>query len=166
MKTEIHPSLDSWNRKTAAVGSVALFFLLLLVVLQVASRYFFNSPINGTVELIEFLMIFVVFLGFGKCESENGNVKVELLISHIPERLRHVIGLFNLLGCSCLIFLIIWQNILQIYLSYESNLVSGVLHIPHYPFYIVLVAGYLLLFVVFFVKFCTMFSGVFRNWNQ
>jgi TRAP-type C4-dicarboxylate transport system permease small subunit len=166
MKTEIHQFLDSWNTKAAAVGSATLFLLLLLVVLQVASRYFFNSPINGTVELIEFLMIFVVFLGFGKCELENGNVKVELLISHIPDRFRHAIGLFNLFVCSSLIFLLIWQNVLQIKLSYESNLVSGLLHIPHYPFYIVLVAGYLLLFVVLFMKFCAMFSGVIRNWNQ
>lgn len=152
--------------KSAEIGSAALFLLLIIVVLQIFARYFFNSPINGTVELIEFLMIFVVFLGFGKCEFNNDNIKVDLLIKHLPEFFQKTFEIFNICVCFAIIAMIIFQNILQIKISYASNIVSGVLHIPHYPFYIVIVAGYILLFIVLVKKFFCLLARTINRWSQ
>jgi TRAP-type C4-dicarboxylate transport system permease small subunit len=152
--------------KSAEIGSAALFLLLLIVVLQVVSRYLFNAPINGTVELIEFFMIFVVFLGFGKCELNNDNIKVDILINHLPECFQKTLEIFNIFVFFAIIAMIIFQNILQIKISYASNIVSGVLHIPHYPFYVVIVAGYILLFIVLVKKFFCLLARTINTWNQ
>ena len=119
-----------------------LFLLMLLVVAHVIGRYVLVFPIPGSVELIEFLMVLVVFLGLAECAVQRGNVSVDLFVDLMPKNAQVVIDAFTSLLSIAIVSLITWQSAIQVKLLYQSGHTSGVLHIPHYPFAIVMVLGW------------------------
>lgn len=123
------------------VGALFLFAMMLLVVVHVTGRYSLDLPVPGAVELIEFLMTFVVFFGFGFCAIHRANVCVDLFVQQMPKRVQAAIDFATCLLSIGIVVLITWQGIEQARSLWESGHVSGVLHIPHYPFLIVLVIG-------------------------
>ncbi|MCF8143461.1 MAG: TRAP transporter small permease [Deltaproteobacteria bacterium] len=135
-------------------GGVAfLFVLMLLVVVHVIGRYFFSLPILGSVELIEFLMVLVVFLGLAECASKRGNVAVEILVDLMPKRVQVVIDTVTSFLSVIIVSLITWQSVIQVTSFLESGHVSGVHHIPYYPFAILMVLGWAAFDLVLIVHF-------------
>jgi TRAP-type C4-dicarboxylate transport system permease small subunit len=89
--------------------SIALFFMMALTFVDVISRYLFNAPIVGALELTEFSMAIVIFLGLVLLTSEEGHVTVDLLDSFMPDKIKAIqkviINLINLL----VMVIISWQ---------------------------------------------------------
>ena len=145
------------------VGGSLLFIMMLLVVVHVTGRYFLDRPVPGAVELIEFMMTFVVFLGFGYCAVNRGNVSVDLFVQGLPGRVQAVINVATCLLSIVVITLITWQGMVQAKSLFASGHVSGVLNLPHYPFMIVLVVGYSIFDVVLIGHFFEYLPGVFKK---
>ena len=128
---------------SAYAAAYCLLLMMFFVALHVFMRYFFGLPISGAVELIEFTMVFVVFLGFGYSAYKDINVAVEVLMEHMPETVQHCTAiLMNLLGIV-IVSCVAWQGAVQAVIIETSKQMSGVLHIPQYPFFWILVAGYI-----------------------
>jgi TRAP-type transport system small permease protein len=123
-------------------GAGFLFILMLLVMAHVIGRYLLALPIPGSVELIEFLMVLVVFLGLAECAVQRGNVSVDLFVDRLPKKAQAVIDTFTCLFSIGIVSLITWQSAVQVKILWQSGHVSGVFHIPHYPFAIVMVFGW------------------------
>ena len=77
------------NGTITAMGVLAGIVLLLLMMLTVGDvflRYFFHSPILGTTELTEMMMICICFLGLAYCAKEDAHLKVDILVQHLSRR--------------------------------------------------------------------------------
>ena len=61
-------ALFTWS---AQISSILLFVLVFLITLDVIGRYAFDSPIPGTFEVTEVLMVFIVFLAFAYTEMNS-----------------------------------------------------------------------------------------------
>ncbi|MCK5099138.1 MAG: TRAP transporter small permease, partial [Desulfobacteraceae bacterium] len=89
--------------------SIALFFMMALTFADVIGRYIFNNPITGALELTEFFMAIVIFLGLVLLTAEEGHVTVDLLDSFIPDKVKAIqkiiINIINLAIMS----VISWQ---------------------------------------------------------
>ena len=162
LKTSIE-RLDSITGKVskgfAFFGSYCIFLLMLFVTLHVLMRYFFDTPIPGAVEIIEFVMVFIVFLGFGQVTYAKANVAVEVVMMRFPWPIQRIVAIImNILGAVLLTF-IVWQTTIQTGVLKSSNQISGVLHIPYFPFYIVLVIGYSVFILAIVVETLKLISG-------
>ncbi|MBN1104251.1 MAG: TRAP transporter small permease [Deltaproteobacteria bacterium] len=144
-------------------GGLFLFAMMLLVVVHVAGRYFLDLPVPGAVELIEFLMTFVVFFGFGFGAVQRANVCVDLFVQQLPKRVQAGIDAATCLLSIGIVGLITWQGVMQARSLWESGHVSGVLHIPHYPFLIVLVIGCLAFGLVLVQHLFEYLQGAFKK---
>jgi TRAP-type C4-dicarboxylate transport system permease small subunit len=51
------------SRITDSVGRVILALMMLLITVDVVLRYFLNRPIKGSYELVEFMLVLLVYLG-------------------------------------------------------------------------------------------------------
>lgn len=71
---------------------VAMF---ILVVVQVVSRYFFNSPIPGTGELSQFMQIFLVFFGSVVAMRDGEHIQIDIITSIIPKKYHFIIFIFG-----------------------------------------------------------------------
>src|SRR3972149_6961066 len=82
------PASEAIVQKTVhvlnGIGMVALCLMMLATVADVFLRYLFNKPILGIVELVECLMVVVVFLALPRCTLRGGNARVEAVSAYFP----------------------------------------------------------------------------------
>ncbi len=117
-----------------SLSGLVLFLMMLLITFDVIGRYFFSHPITGTLEITEFLMVFVVFMSISCVQQRKGHIRVQILTRHLSHRGRivfdiiaHVIGLVFFL-------LIAWQSGKSALSSWEFGESSeGLIQIPIYP---------------------------------
>jgi len=136
-------------RAINGAGTVVLGVMVLLTVADVLLRLFLDRPIRGAFEIVEFLMVMVVFSAMAYTSLLRGHIVIQILSSRLPERPRAILdSIADLIsiGFCCLL---IWQGIAQAQMTRLHNDISGVLSIPVSPFYYVLVLGMALMGLVF-----------------
>ena len=55
-------TLDVVTSTLGWVACAALYAIILIVIINVVGRYFFNQPILGTVEIVELVIVIFAFL--------------------------------------------------------------------------------------------------------
>lgn len=83
------------NRWLHYVAGAMLLAVMLVTVIDVVGRSFFNAPFGGTVELTEMAMVAIVYLGFGHAQHEDDHVSVDILYVKLRRRARVVVTVFN-----------------------------------------------------------------------
>lgn len=74
------------ERVLAVLAGIALFIMMVLTFIDVIGRYGFNKSIFGTSEIIEVLMVIVIFAGIAFITSSDQHVKVDIFDSWIKRR--------------------------------------------------------------------------------
>jgi TRAP-type C4-dicarboxylate transport system permease small subunit len=123
-----------------AIG--VLVAMMLFTVLDVVLRAFFNRPIRGDVELIEVGMVCTSFLGLAWCAMKGVHIKVDLVISFLPTRVKGIIDSFGYLLGFGICALLAWQGFLEGIANWKMNTVSATLEFPLFPFYWVVALGF------------------------
>ena len=130
------------SRKMAVIAALCLAVMMLLTVTDVAGRYFFKTPINGAWELISLLLVCAGTWGLAYCQAENAHISVNILLQKFSPRLRTVIlSLAYLIGLTAFSGLT-WRGIQLAYKFFnESGHTTDMLHIPIFPFVLVMAFG-------------------------
>lgn len=71
-------------RACGVVAGAITFGMMMLVVANVGSRYFFNLPIPGTLEITESALGYIIFLSLAMTQYESGHIRVVLLTRRLP----------------------------------------------------------------------------------
>ena len=144
-------------RFIALLGGIVLVLLMLYTVADVVLRYGFNRPFSGSLELTEFAMVVIVFLGIAYCGWVGGHVAVDILERPLEHpRLRFIPAILTLI--SALLFAAV---------AYESadeafgamNRVSNMMRWPHWPFQLIVAFGSALFAIVLVIQGVRAFSG-------
>ncbi len=141
------------SRFVNSIGACILVIMMLVVVVDVSMRFFFNRPIEGSFELVEFMMAIVVCLGMAYCGVKKGHTAVEFLVEQFSEGKQALIDCFNYLVSAAIFLLIAGKSMSQAGVLKESESISIVLEVPLYPFYWVLGLCSGLLGLVFLLQF-------------
>ena len=120
------------NRVLGYVASSFLIILMLLTVVDVFFRFFFNSPITGTTEISRLMMVIIVFPALGWAAIDRAHVKVDLFLRLFPNKPRAVVNSITLLITLGIYIIITWQSILE---SVVVNRQTSLIHLPFAPFY-------------------------------
>jgi len=122
---------------------VALIGMMIITVADVIGRYVFSNPIKRTWELVSFSLVFASAFALGYYQIKKGYIRVDFLLKRFPEKMRAVLTILaNSLGLAAF-SLLCWQAALytQYYLSITRGNATDTLHIPLYPFVLVLAIG-------------------------
>jgi TRAP-type C4-dicarboxylate transport system permease small subunit len=130
------------SRIMGIIAITILVAMMLFTVLNVILRTFFNSPIPGDVELIEIAMVCTSFLGRAWCAIRGRHIKVDLVVSFLPKRLRKIIDSFGYFIGIVTCFIIALQSIMEGWAHKVGNYLTASLGIPIYPFYWVTALGF------------------------
>jgi len=134
----------SLTRYTNGVGVFFLAMMMLITAVDVFLRYFFNSPITGSIEITSFTLVLTILLGISYATARRQHVTIDILSSQFPPRVRLVTdSIINLLALV-LSVLIVWRTIEQAIIKAEMNRVTTVLQIPISPFILVAAFGFAL----------------------
>lgn len=137
--------IDAISRVLGIISIVFLLAMMLLTVSDVVLRKFFNSPIFGSVELIEIMMVITGFLGLAWCALKGGHIKVDLIVESMPRRWQGIIDSFIYILSFGICIILAWRSISESNFIREMNNTTPSLDIPLFPFYYVLTAGFTML---------------------
>jgi len=154
------------SRLADSVGRIILALMVLLITLDVVLRYFFNRPIKGSYELVQFLLVLLVFLGLAYIQTKKGHVSVSLITAKLSPRQRSVVGSATYFLCLIIFSLISWRCILQAETLRVCGTSSDTLSIPNFPFMWLVAFGSVLLCLVFLIDFIRSINGVIKNCKQ
>ena len=76
-------------------ASVFLAIMMIVLFIQVFSRYVLNSAYSFAEELIRYLEVWVVFLGASMCVKDDTHPAVTIFVEFFPKALRRRVGLFT-----------------------------------------------------------------------
>lgn len=72
------------------IAGIMMFLIMVVVVIDVVMRYFVNSPLSWSYELISlYLMVGLFFFGLSDTLANHAHVSVDILHLYMPTPLRH-----------------------------------------------------------------------------
>jgi TRAP-type C4-dicarboxylate transport system permease small subunit len=141
-----HP-LEGIARVLAAVGTVWIFLLMLMIVADVVGRNFLNTPITGVAEFAARSVASIVFLQLAAAVCAGRMTRSDFLLRLIGARsiaTLRVLEVFNAL-LGALLFaalaLIAWPELADAWRGNEFFGVQGVYTMPTWPFRALIVGG-------------------------
>jgi TRAP-type C4-dicarboxylate transport system permease small subunit len=141
-----HPMQAVFNM-LAAVGTVWIFFLMLLVVADVVGRNFLDKPITGVAEFAARSVAAIVFLQLPAAIGAGKMTKSDFLQRILSRRSPRAVAVMESVfaALAALLFLalawISWPEWISSWKGNEYFGVQGVYMIPTWPFRGLLVAG-------------------------
>lgn len=155
------------SRGINSIGVVLLMGMMLLIVVDVFLRRVFNHPIMGTFEVVQFILLILVYLGLAFAAAQKAHIGIDLVVARFSERTRAFIDSFTLLLGFGFFALVTWRNILKAGEMLLENETSFLLSIPTFPFYCILAFGCAVLCLVLLVQLieaivrvCRLFAGI------
>jgi len=127
------------SRVLGYVATGFMMVLMLLTVVDVFLRYFFNAPITGATEVSRLLMIIIVFPALGWAAIDRAHIRVDLIVSRIPPRLQAIIGSITFFIALVTYVIITWQSFLEAAVVKRQ---TSLLHLSFTPFYWVMSVGF------------------------
>jgi tripartite ATP-independent transporter DctM subunit len=150
------------SRIAESAGRVVLAVMVLLITVDVVLRYFFNRPIKGSYELIEFMLVFIVFTGLAYTQTKTGHITIDLLTSRLSLNVQAVINSATHFLCLGTFILLTWRSIVKAEILRAESTTSGLLFIPNFPFMWVVAFGSALLCLFFLIDLIDSVSNVRR----
>ncbi|OSP54911.1 C4-dicarboxylate ABC transporter substrate-binding protein [Pseudoruegeria sp. SK021] len=106
-----------WDRRMMPIEDAAnliaatfIFLLMVLGVVQIVLRTFFNNPLSGYIDLVELSMAGMAFLGAAYTQRMGAHIRMELLLGYLKGRaywLAEIVG--SLLGMG-IVAVLVWYS--------------------------------------------------------
>lgn len=133
--TGLFDTAIGWLAKICAgFGGLTLLAMMLLVVAEVLLRSLFRFPIPGTIEMVEVMLVIVLFSGMAAMELTKGHVRVTILTDKFPAVVRRGTLAMADLAAFGAVLIIAWQSLLHAQFLASSGYQSGMLKVPLWPF--------------------------------
>ena len=140
--------LTACENALAALGTGILVFITLAVCAEVLLRYGFNSPIAWVVEISEYALLWMTFLGSSWVLRNGGHVRVDILLQFLPHPALRFCGLLSSASgvLTSLVLIVFGTNVTWTAIARGSFRPTGI-DLPTWIVVVVIpVGGLLLLF--------------------
>ena len=131
------------------IAAILLLILMLQGSADVIGRYLFNKPLVGTWETSEVWLALMVFLGWGYTQFIKGHVTVDILVTHLSQRVRAALTLVTSFMAMIIFALIVWRAAVYALNNLRRGMVIAVIDWPLGPFQFFASLGALVLCLVF-----------------
>jgi len=134
----------------AFLAGLLLVLAVLIVCFEICMRYFVHKPQIWTVEICEYILFCIAFLGAPWLLKSGGHVNIDIVVTQLSAKGEAYLGIFAT-GAGVLVSAIIcWFGITTSYECYESGvLITKALSVPKHYFLILIPLGYFFLMVEF-----------------
>jgi TRAP-type C4-dicarboxylate transport system permease small subunit len=120
------------SRPALFAAGVCLLGMTLLTVVDVAGRYLFNSPLNGGVEVTEFMMVATVFLALPVVTARNEHIDLDVFEFLYPGWLKRAVQVVSNLAGAVAMSFVAWRVAELAARSLKQNDTTIALEIPVY----------------------------------
>jgi TRAP-type C4-dicarboxylate transport system permease small subunit len=138
---------------TALISGLGIFALMLIGVVHVLGRKFFDMPIFGYIDIVEIMMAFMVFLAISYTERLGGHIRMELFVGMLRGRwlaLFELVGVVLGLAIVGVLLVYSWDHAMRAFYLGDSTIDA---QIPLWPSKLVVPVSFTILFVRLLVSF-------------
>ena len=137
---------EKLSRLGAVLAEVSIIMLLLLVFNEVIARYVLNKPTLYSVELSEYLLIFVAFIAAGWVLQEDKHVRMNTFINLMPKKVKGVLDIITSFFVLLFCIILVWQGAKSSIMAFKGGYhSSSLLNVPLWIPYAIIPTGALLL---------------------
>jgi tripartite ATP-independent transporter DctM subunit len=147
----------------AKFAALIIFIMGVLITVDIFFRQVLGRPMPEVLEIEQFLLSIVVFLGFAHTQTQKGHVHVDILYNKYSPGTGWIMdSIISLVGGF--VFLVIgWQQVVKARDSYLLKEVFSVSQVPVYPFLIIAAVGCTLMLLVLLVEFLQTQAKIFQT---
>ncbi len=147
---------DSLIGVLAAVSGIILIFIMGSVCVDVVMRYFFNRPLTWVIEIAEYLLVYLTFLGAAWVLKHEGHVRVDVLTLRFTPKVQAATGIISSLIGVFVCLIIVWFASIETWDNFERGIRNpSILEFPKAP----------LLAIIPFGCFFFMIQFIRRTWG-
>lgn len=99
--------LEGW---LALLSGLAVFSLMILAVVSVGGRNFFNAPLRGYVDWIEQTMPLIAFMGIAYTQRDGGHIRMDMLVGALKGRALWIAEFITTFAILVLMLLLVWGS--------------------------------------------------------
>lgn len=114
-------SLLRLEKFLALISGLTVFGLMLLAVVSVSGRNFFNQPLPGYVDWIEQAMPLIAFMGISYVQRDGGHIRMDIVVGSLKGRLLYIVELITTLAVLALVILLVWGTWAHFQRSFDFN---------------------------------------------
>ena len=152
--------LKTWWQKIAGMlaeieklaVAVCLGGMVVLVLIQIILRNFYNSGIVGSDSLVKHLVLWVGFLGAGLATREKSHIRIDIASKVLPPKARAIaqifVDVFSITVCIGLVY----AAYSFVSIEYETGEVMPFLEIPVWIMELIIPIGFLIIALRFIMQ--------------
>jgi TRAP-type C4-dicarboxylate transport system permease small subunit len=146
--------LKSVSGVMAAIGCTALAAMMCISVADVIGRKFFLHPIEGTSELVAFLLVIAASMGLGWCMLIKAHIRITIFSDRFSSRGQAIIDVFAYLMGIASVAIISWEAFFRMYKYMFMTLGSttSILAMPIWPFMLVMLIGFIWFLAILIIQ--------------
>jgi TRAP-type C4-dicarboxylate transport system permease small subunit len=157
----IEKCINATNKVFTAIAAFTLLLMMLLVAVDVIGRYILNRPITGSTDIIELMLVIMVFFTLAYTAGKKGHVSVDVVYIRLPKAIKMNLDIITYAASLFIVAIITWRMFLR---AWESALAdpgpaTSMLLIPEAPFMLIAAFGAFLLFIQLLIQFFQLFAG-------
>ena len=99
--------IETW---LALLSGLAVFSLMILAVISVGGRNFFNQPLPGYVDWIQQAMPLIAFMGISYTQRQGGHIRMDMLVGALKGRPLWAAELLTTILILMLMVLMVWGS--------------------------------------------------------
>lgn len=143
------------------IGSILIVLDVLLVSFGTFARFFFNFSRGELIEITEYTLLWITFLGTTWLLRERGHVTIELIVSRISTAKREKLHLIILVTSALLIGILLIYSVRVLLFDLMTKYhLAGVLRPPKWPIEIIIPIGFLLMLLEILRQLYRSFKGL------
>ena len=119
--SRIDHALYKLERILALISGLAVFGLMILAVVSVGGRNFFNHPLPGYVDWIEQAMPLIAFMGVAYTQRDGGHIRMDILVGALKGRWLYLAELITTCAILILMVLLVWGTWAHFDRSFDWN---------------------------------------------
>lgn len=102
--------------------------MIVVMALGVFFRYVLNNSLSWNIELARYLFTWATFFGAVIALRDGVHIRIDLLVDHVPPKIRNILDIFNHVLVLIFSFIIVWLGIEFVYRT--SGKISPALSLP------------------------------------
>ncbi|MFC1980408.1 TRAP transporter large permease subunit [Chloroflexota bacterium] len=160
---------DGIRRLTTAVGwaaGIILSMMMVFVTVDVFLRYVFNRPFRSSPDIIQVLLIVVVFGAVAYTALQDNHVSVDLVTRRFSRKAQAVLEACVYFLSLGLLVVMSWEAVVHGQYFQQINETSSGLYIPLGPFLYIVAFGCALFSIVLIVKLADSVGGLMEGGRQ
>lgn len=130
---QIRKLIQTFNHYLFYFGTIPLFLVMILTVIDVTGRYF-RHPLLGTMEISQLCLVIIVSFALAHTQAEKGNIEVDLFYNMMPSGVQAVANVITSCLSLGIISLFAWRAIPWLLLSRRMTEWTDIFQLPVWLF--------------------------------